>query len=74
MVLMYIDPGSGALIWQLILSSLFGVAFYYRRIITWVTARAFQRGRRKSDEPLALEVSKGQEQIESETVDGGEGD
>ena len=29
----YIDPGSGALIWQSLLASAFGAAFYFRTFI-----------------------------------------
>jgi len=31
----YADPGSGTLIWQMILAASFGVMFYARRIIAW---------------------------------------
>jgi hypothetical protein len=27
----YTDPGSGTLVWQLLLAAFFGVAFYFRR-------------------------------------------
>ena len=30
----YIDPGSGALIWQAILAAFFGGAFYFRKFLT----------------------------------------
>jgi hypothetical protein len=33
----YIDPGSGALIWQAILAAFFGGAFYFRRFLTRLT-------------------------------------
>jgi hypothetical protein len=33
----YIDPGSGALIWQAILAAFFGGAFYFRRFLTRIT-------------------------------------
>ncbi len=40
---MYIDPGSGALFWQVLLSSVFGVIFHFRnavrRMIGWITRR-----------------------------------
>jgi hypothetical protein len=36
----YTDPGSGALIWQMLMAALVGVGFYYRRIVSW-----FKRGR-----------------------------
>jgi hypothetical protein len=32
-VLAYIDPGSGALLWQAILAGFFGVMFYFRKFI-----------------------------------------
>jgi hypothetical protein len=39
----YIDPGSGALIWQALLAVCFGLMFYLRRIVrrvrTWVSPR-----------------------------------
>lgn len=31
----YTDPGSGTLIWQMILAASFGLAFYLRKIISW---------------------------------------
>jgi hypothetical protein len=33
----YIDPGSGALIWQAILAAFFGGAFYFRKFIGRLT-------------------------------------
>jgi hypothetical protein len=33
----YIDPGSGALIWQAILAACFGAAFYFRRFLSRLT-------------------------------------
>jgi hypothetical protein len=32
----YVDPGSGALVWQGMLASLLGAAFYFRRSLAWV--------------------------------------
>lgn len=32
----YVDPGSGALVWQGMLASLLGAVFYFRRSIAWV--------------------------------------
>ena len=31
----YTDPGSGTLIWQMLLAASFGIMFYLRRIIGW---------------------------------------
>lgn len=35
----YIDPGSGSMIWQLLLSAFIGMAFYFRKFITGVFSR-----------------------------------
>jgi hypothetical protein len=35
----YTDPGSGALLWQLLLSGMLGATFYFRRILNWFTSR-----------------------------------
>ncbi len=35
----YTDPGTGALIWQMALAGLAGVAFYFRRITNWFKNR-----------------------------------
>jgi hypothetical protein len=35
----YTDPGSGALLWQMALAAIAGVAFYFRRIISWFKDR-----------------------------------
>ena len=31
----YTDPGTGALIWQLMVAGLVGVGFYFRKITAW---------------------------------------
>ena len=35
----YVDPGSGALVWQGMLATLLGAAFYFRRAIGWIKAK-----------------------------------
>ena len=35
----YTDAGTGALIWQMALAGLAGVAFYFRRITSWFKNR-----------------------------------
>jgi hypothetical protein len=54
MFLAYIDPGSGALVWQLAIAGLMGFVFYLGKIrarimrgIRWL----FRRGGSASDEP-----------------------
>lgn len=41
-VFAYGDPGSGAMLWQLLLAASFGVMFYIKRIIVW--ARGMTKG------------------------------
>ena len=31
----YVDPGSGTLLWQLLLGALVGCSFYIRRVFAW---------------------------------------
>ena len=35
----YTDPGTGALIWQMLMAGVVGVGFYFRRITTWFKNR-----------------------------------
>ncbi len=32
----YADPGSGALLWQVLVGGFIGVSFYVRRLINWL--------------------------------------
>jgi len=32
----YTDPGSGALIWQMLVAGFFGAMFYFRNMLAWV--------------------------------------
>jgi len=48
---MYIDPGSGALLWQTLLSSAFGIIFHFRKTVRDFAARVF-RGRKNGAEGL----------------------
>lgn len=38
-MLLYTDPGSGAMIWQLLLAFIFGATFYFSRFKEWISAR-----------------------------------
>ena len=51
----YTDPGSGVLLWQILLAAFIGVMFYVRRIIAW--ARHLVNGRKVTppDNPVAIE-------------------
>ena len=35
----YTDPGSGALIWQVLVGGFVGALFYFRKITSWVKGR-----------------------------------
>jgi hypothetical protein len=35
----YTDPGSGALIWQMLMASFVGAAFYFRKFTSWLKRR-----------------------------------
>ncbi len=37
--MLYADPGSGVLIWQLLLAIFFGGTFYFTKIRHWATAK-----------------------------------
>ena len=44
--LMYIDPGSGSYLVQVIIAAVLGVAFYFKTI--WLRIKMFFTGRKKS--------------------------
>jgi hypothetical protein len=44
---LYTDPGSGALIWQLLVASFFGILFYLRAFIGRIAAMMSDRRSRK---------------------------
>ena len=39
----YTDPGSGAMIWQMLVAGFVGVAFYFRRFTAWFRGRKGDR-------------------------------
>lgn len=44
----YTDPGTGTLVWQLLLAASFGAMFYLRRIVRW--ARGLRGKDARADE------------------------
>ena len=50
--MLYADPGSGVLIWQILLALVFGVTFYFSKLRHWVAAR--WRPARNSDRQEAV--------------------
>jgi len=52
----YTDPGSGALIWQLLVASFVGGLFYIRTFIRKITAKmSSRRSREQSDQQGAID-------------------
>jgi hypothetical protein len=49
MFLLYIDPGSGSLLFQALLSGLLTVLVFFKRIVAFLK---FKFGKKKSDEDL----------------------
>ncbi len=43
LAMFYADPGSGALLWQLIGSFFIGFLFYFRRIAAWLSPPGDQK-------------------------------
>jgi uncharacterized membrane protein len=37
--MLYADPGSGVLIWQILLALVFGVTFYFTKLRHWLVAK-----------------------------------
>jgi hypothetical protein len=53
---LYTDPGSGALLWQLLLASFFGALFYARSFIRRIQSMiSGRRGERRSDQQAIVD-------------------
>ncbi len=46
----YVDPGTGAMLWQMAAAAVIGSLFYVRRIFGWVRQRLGMRSERPTDE------------------------
>jgi hypothetical protein len=49
-LLLYADPGSGALVWQLLVGAFIGAMFYFRRVREWLL---FWKTKRKAEPPAS---------------------
>ncbi|MGB9177711.1 MAG: hypothetical protein WCB68_00580 [Pyrinomonadaceae bacterium] len=49
-MILYADPGSGAMIWQLLLAFFFGATFYFSRLKGWLRSRV---GEKKDAKPAS---------------------
>ena len=48
----YVDPGTGAMLWQVAAAAVIGSLFYVRRIFTWVRDRLGLRSARMAELPV----------------------
>jgi hypothetical protein len=46
---MYIDPGSGALLWQALLSAVFGLIFYFRNSVRQIMSKITRARRNRAE-------------------------
>ncbi len=51
--LAYTDPGTGALIWQMLAAGFVGAAFYFRRFVNWFKAKRSDRNESKKQPTAA---------------------
>jgi hypothetical protein len=52
----YTDPGSGALIWQMLLAASFGAVFYVRKLLAWIGHGKKNRSEnKKKDEKIVVD-------------------
>ena len=38
----YVDPGSGALLWQILVAGVIGLLFHLRRLTSWLKGRTWR--------------------------------
>ena len=60
-ILAYIDPGTGALVWQSIIGFFVGIFFYLRRTRKWIgglMARALRPGGKAVDSSVDIQMNK----------------
>ncbi len=38
-MLMYTDPGTGAMLWQILVAAFLGSLFYFRKLISWFKSK-----------------------------------
>jgi hypothetical protein len=50
--MLYADPGSGILIWQMLLALFIGATFYFSKFRTWVTTKLKHARHAETSKPL----------------------
>ena len=58
MIIAYIDPGSGALLWQTIVAAFVGFLFYLKKTRRWIVADVFRKmfGRGQKPPDAGIEI------------------
>ena len=51
----YTDPGTGALVWQMLVAGFVGALFYFRRFSSWVKRKRSRGGQQRPDVPSGEE-------------------
>lgn len=51
--MLYADPGSGILIWQMLLALFIGATFYFSKLRTWVATKLRPARHDDASEPVA---------------------
>ncbi|HEY0079074.1 MAG TPA: hypothetical protein VGB73_10540 [Pyrinomonadaceae bacterium] len=57
-LLLYVDPGAGSLIWQLLLAAFFGGLFYFRKLIDAFLFRRNSRTKKEEATPAPDDADK----------------
>jgi hypothetical protein len=51
--MLYADPGSGILIWQMLLALFIGATFYFSKVRTWVRAKLKPARTDEASDPIS---------------------
>jgi len=58
--MLYADPGSGVLIWQLLLALFFGAAFYFTKLRQWAASKFRPASARQAEEQIHQTNARGE--------------
>ena len=58
--MLYADPGSGVLIWQLLLALFFGAAFYFTKLRHWATSKFRPARARQAEDQIHQTNTRGE--------------
>ena len=58
--MLYADPGSGVLIWQLLLALFFGATFYFSKLRHWAAAKLRSERHGETKKAVSKSISEGE--------------